>query len=85
MDTKIHNVELVKTDETYIYLTVDGQPYRMRWVECSPKLKTATQIERNYLEISPSGYGLHWPLIDEDLAITPLLKQAEMMKAEVTI
>ena len=22
---------------------------------------------------SPSGYGIHWPLIDEDLAVGPLL------------
>ena len=23
---------------------------------------------------SPSGYGIHWPLIDEDLAAGPLLR-----------
>jgi hypothetical protein len=84
METKIHDVELVSTDEIYLYLTVDGQSYRVRWVDCSPRLKTAMQIERDHLEISPSGYGIHWPLIDEDLAITPLLKQAEKMTTELT-
>jgi hypothetical protein len=34
------------------------------------------------MEVSPSGYGLHWPLIDEDLAITPLLKKAEALETE---
>ncbi|OYZ50723.1 MAG: hypothetical protein B7Y15_08625 [Bacteroidetes bacterium 24-39-8] len=24
--------------------------------------------------ISPSGYGIHWPLIDEDLAVDAILK-----------
>jgi hypothetical protein len=76
MDKKIHDVKLLKTDDTYLYLMVDGQTYRIRWVDCSPKLATTTQLEREHLEISPSGYGLHWPLIDEDLAITPLLEQA---------
>jgi len=83
MNKKIHDVEIVKTDDTYLYLKVDNQSYRIRWGDCSSKLNQANQIEREYLEISPSGYGLHWPLIDEDLAISPLLKQAEQLIAEL--
>ena len=77
MEKKVHHVEVTKTDELYLYLKIDGQACRFRWVDCSPKLASATQTERAYLEVSPSGYGIHWPHIDEDLAITPLLKQAE--------
>jgi hypothetical protein len=29
--------------------------------------------ERNNFEVSPSGYGIHWPLIDEDLSIDGLI------------
>jgi len=76
MTTKVHDVAVIKLDETFLYLAVDGQSYRFRWLDCSPMLAAATQTQREYLEISPSGYGLHWPLIDEDLAITPLLEQA---------
>ena len=83
MNEKIHDVEIAKTDDTYLYLNVDKQSYRIRWVDCSPKLTEATQTEREYVEVSPSGYGLHWPLIDEDLAVTPLLKQAEELTAEL--
>lgn len=83
MDKKIHEVEILKTDETFLYLMVDGQSYRLRWGDGSPKLAQANQTERAYLEVSPSGYGIHWPLIDEDLAITPLLKQAEALTDEV--
>ncbi|WP_165360805.1 DUF2442 domain-containing protein [Candidatus Chloroploca sp. Khr17] len=32
--------------------------------------------------VSPSGYGIHWPEVDEDLALTPLLQDAERMIAE---
>ena len=28
--------------------------------------------EKNQFEIAPSGYGIHWPLIDEDLSIDGL-------------
>jgi hypothetical protein len=32
--------------------------------------------------VSSSGYGIHWPEIDEDLAITPLLRRAEALALE---
>jgi Protein of unknown function (DUF2442) len=32
----------------------------------------ATSIERNTYKISPSGSGVHWPLIDEDLSFPNL-------------
>ncbi len=76
---KIHDVQLLQTDETYLYLSVDGRSYRIRWGDCSRRLASATPAQRQEIEISPSGYGLHWPLIDEDLAVTPLLQQAEML------
>ncbi|MFI5222153.1 MAG: DUF2442 domain-containing protein, partial [Bacteroidia bacterium] len=31
--------------------------------------------ERGNFEISPSGYGIHWSLIDEDLSINGLIKK----------
>jgi hypothetical protein len=30
-------------------------------------------MERNKAQLSPSGYRIHWPLIDEDLAVGPLI------------
>jgi hypothetical protein len=82
MDKKIHTVRSVKTDDTYLYLTVDGQSYQIPWGDCSSKLAQATPLEREYVEISPSGYGLHWRLIDEDLAITPLLQRTNNLADE---
>ena len=34
-----------------------------------PKLATANQKQLKKVEISPSGYGLHWPDLDEDLSV----------------
>ena len=40
--------------------------------DISQKLMHATSIERNTYEISPSGFGVHWRLIDEDLSFPNL-------------
>ena len=79
---KVHIVESIHVDGTYLYLTVDGQSYRIKWELCSPRLLQATPDQQRHLEVSPSGYGIHWPEIDEDLAITPLLQHAEALVTE---
>ena len=76
---KMHEVVIVDTDESDLYLSVDGQAYRIPWHKCSSRLSCATLEERSFIQISPSGYGLHWPLIDEDLAVDPLLKLTEKL------
>ena len=70
-----------RTARTYLYLTVNGRSYRIRWADCSPQLLEASDWQRQRLEIAPSGYGIHWPEIDEDLAVAPLLLQAETLDA----
>jgi hypothetical protein len=77
--SKIHHVEGYSMDESFFYLTVDGTAYRIRWDMCSERLTHATQQQRQHVEVSPSGYGLHWPEIDEDLAVTPLIEIAEVL------
>lgn len=34
-----------------------------------PRLSEATPEQLKDFEISPSGYGVHWPQIDEDVSI----------------
>jgi len=41
------------------------------------KLSNASDIEKSLFTISPSGYGVHWPLLDEDISIDQLIKQAK--------
>jgi len=76
---KMHDVGSVRVDNAFLYLTVDGRSYRISWDNCSSRLAKATLRQRKRLEVSPSGYGIHWPEIDEDLAITPLLQRAEIV------
>ena len=70
---KHHHTTGLHFDEDYMTLTIDGQEKTFQVSEISPVLQNALKKEKNFFEISPSGYGIHWPLLDEDLSIDGLL------------
>ena len=63
------------TPEALIVITETGS-VSIPWAKCSERLARASLVERSRAELSPSGYGIRWPLIDEDLAVGPLLRDA---------
>ena len=69
-----HNIEAISFEQDLICLKVDGQIIKLPLSKVSKKLEIANDIQRNLYTISPSGYGIHWPLIDEDLSVDSLLK-----------
>lgn len=81
MNRKFHNIEITQAREDALFLRVDGETIRIAWSDCSPLLAEASAVEREIIEIAPSGYGLHWPLLDEDLAIGPLLTHAQIAES----
>ena len=66
----------IETTADALILILDSGPVAIPWERCSERLARASWMERNRAELSPSGYGIHWPLIDEDLAVGPLLSAA---------
>ncbi len=72
--TKIYNVQRVRFRKDELILVVDERKYHFKLEDISRKLLKARKKERELFEITPSGYGIHWPLIDEDLSIKALLK-----------
>ncbi len=72
--TGTHNIEKITFDANHIFLSIDGKEIKIDLEKISSRLKTANEIQRNIFTISPSGYGIHWPLIDEDLAVDAILK-----------
>jgi len=68
-----HDIKNVTFEGDSLILTIDGEERRFRLKDISVLLQKASAQERNVFEISPSGYGIHWPLIDEDISIDGLL------------
>ena len=66
---KYHEVSDIDFTEESLKIRIDGKYYEFKSSAISKKLANASDIERKKYEISPSGYGIHWPLIDEDLSI----------------
>ena len=64
----------IETTPEALVIILDSGPVTIPWERCSKRLAHASPVERNRAELSPSGYGIHWPLIDEDLAVGPLLR-----------
>ena len=71
-----HNIEAVSFEKDLICLQIDGQLIKLSISKVSKKLEAANDIQRSFFKISPSGYGIHWPLIDEDLSVDTLLKKS---------
>jgi len=68
-----HQVTGLRFEGTVMILSIDGHEKRFQVSDISSALQQASEQERNRFEISPSGYGIHWPLLDEDLSIDALL------------
>ncbi len=70
---KVFNISQILFDREYLVIKINDQEYRFRINTISEKLAKADDKERNDYIVSPSGYGIHWPTLDEDLSINGLL------------
>jgi len=68
-----HRIKAINFIADKMNMIVDNNEYSFDLNNISSKLKKASIEERNNFEISPSGYGIHWPSIDEDLSIDGLI------------
>lgn len=71
---KAHDVKQVSVEGTTLFLTVDGASYVVDLGRQSARLAAATQAQRERFEVSPTGYGIHWPDVDEDLSIDGMIR-----------
>ncbi len=71
--TEILTAKKIKPTPDALIIVLPDREVQVRWEDCSPRLAAATDQERMSAELSPGGYGIHWPLLDEDLSIGGLL------------
>jgi hypothetical protein len=70
---KVHDIRIVRFSGSHMNLEIDGITHDIDLAAYSHSLAQATQIQIENVFVSPSGYGLHWPDIDEDLSVDGLI------------
>ena len=65
----------VEASREFLLVVTGAGEHRIPWEKCSPRLANASAEQRSRFEVSPSGYGIHWPLIDEDLSVKGLVSK----------
>lgn len=78
---KAYNVSGIRFENDYLILTINNQKVKLKLDQISKKLARATELQRNDFKISPSGYGIHWRQLDEDLSINGILKADKKVSA----
>jgi len=68
-----HEVRDLSLSGNKMRLVVDGRAYDIDISRHSTKLAAASQEQKSQFIVSASGYGIHWPSIDEDLSIDALI------------
>ena len=70
---KHHDIGSILFDGDVFEITIDGTTRKFELRQVSAWLNQASEEERRIFEVSPSGYGIHWPLLNEDISIDALL------------
>ncbi len=73
--TDIITATAIETTAHALIIVLGKRRVEIPWGKCSAKLATATPAQRASAELSPGGYGIHWPLLDEDLSVNGLLQK----------
>ena len=60
--------------ETHLFVETNDRRIIGVPLDWFPLLENATKEQREEFEISPSGRGIHWEKIDEDISVAGLLK-----------
>ena len=69
----IHHITSVRFEHNFLLIDADGKRLTCDLNKLSHRLLQANDEERNNYVISPSGYGIHWLGLDEDISVHALL------------
>jgi hypothetical protein len=70
---KVHEIGGLSFENNSMRIQIDGREYVFDLKKISARLLHSSSEQRAKYEVSSSGYGIHWPWIDEDLSIDGLL------------
>ena len=64
----------ITIDDVMLEFTVRNVPFKFDLSKISSRLEHATPSQRERVELSPDGEGIHWPEVDEDLSLIALIR-----------
>jgi hypothetical protein len=70
----ILSIEQVHLFLPWLIFKANGKEYKFNIRDLSPRLAVASEEELKDFEVTPSGYGIHWEKIDEDISLMALLE-----------
>ena len=73
-DTQVLTALAIEATADALILVLHNRRMSIPWDRCSPRLAAAKPVDRLHCELSPGGYGIHWPVIDEDLSVGGLVR-----------
>ena len=70
----IISIDQVRIVSDWLIVVASGKEHKFKVRDLSPQLAIATKEEWDDYELTPSGYGIHFRGIDEDISLTALLE-----------
>jgi hypothetical protein len=67
-----HAIDVSFTKDALHFVLADGREISAP-LEWFPRLRDANETERNHWRLIGNGIGVHWPEIDEDIAVRTLM------------
>lgn len=67
-----HAIDVTVTDASLHFVLADGREI-LAPLEWFPRLRDASQGQRDDWRLIGNGIGVHWPQLDEDIAVKTLL------------
>jgi hypothetical protein len=80
---KAYHIEFIRFENDYLIMKADDILIKIKLEDISDKLVNATERERNDFKISPSGYGIHWRQLDEDLSVNGLIRTYQIKQGQI--
>ncbi len=68
-----HAVDVSVDESALHFILADGREISAP-LEWFPRLRDATQAQRQQWRLIGKGIGVHWPEIDEDIAVSTLMR-----------
>jgi hypothetical protein len=65
----------VRIEKGELVIERNNKTHRFELKKISERLATATTEQLKEFTVSPSGYGIHWNQLDEDISIAALVNE----------